>query len=67
MKYIVVKKEDVKNYLTNSEQEYFDFLLKKISDRKGKENFYYVVNKDEPFAEKVWEMIKNSLDKEKEV
>ena len=61
-KYFVLKVEDLKNYLTNEERFQLDLLVIAITkgregDGKSKWNRYVVVNEDEPYAEKVWELI----------
>ena len=56
--HIVFKREDVFKYLEESEQVALDVMMKKImrgreEDGKKRLNSYYVVNKDEPYAEVV--------------
>lgn len=54
--HIVIKREDVMKYLAEPEQVALEDILNKIisgraSDMKTPVNHYYVVNKDEPYAE----------------
>ena len=56
--HIVIKKEDVLKYLEEPEQIALEEMLYRISrsraeDNKNPFNKYYVVNKDEPYAEVV--------------
>jgi len=60
-KFHVHKIED-EYYLNDSERRMLHALLNKIREgrlaNKKKENIYVVVNEDEPYAEKVWELVK---------
>lgn len=54
--HVVIKREDILKYLAEPEQEALEDMLNKIirgraSDMKTPVNHYYVVNKDEPYAE----------------
>ncbi len=56
--HVVVKKEDIFKYLEEAEQIALKKMLNKIirgrvKDHKKPSNNYYVVNKDEPYAEVV--------------
>jgi len=61
--HVVFKKSDEEKYLTKKQVEDMGHLLYKIDTgrvKDGKElNYYYVINKDEPYADKVLEVIKN--------
>lgn len=55
--YVVIKREDIFRYLKGSEQLALVEMLTKIisgrvADNKEPVNNYYVVNKEEPFADK---------------
>ena len=61
-KFIVLKKNDAKRYLTAEEFKMLRILQKKIlagrmSDGKMQNNTYYVVNTDEPYAMQVRDLI----------
>ncbi len=51
-------------YLNDSERRMLHTLLNKIREGRlaamKKENSYVVINEDEPYADKVWELIKGS-------
>ena len=56
--HIVLKREDIFKYLEEPEQVALDVMMEKImcgreEDGKKRLNSYYVVNKDEPYAEVV--------------
>lgn len=56
--HVVIKREDILKYLEETEQITLDEMLNKIirgraKDNKKPINNYYVVNKDEPYAEVV--------------
>ena len=61
--HIVLKVADVEKYLTDNQK----YQLKRIQtvieygriESKKKLNDYYVVNLDEPYADKIYEVIKN--------
>lgn len=60
--YIVLKREDVSNYLSKSEQAALDEMIDRIirgrkKDNKKPINSYYIVNVDEPYAEAVYDII----------
>lgn len=60
--HVVIKMEDVFQYLEEPEQAALDGMLYKIScgrkkDGKNPVSEYYVVNKDEPYAEAVHDII----------
>jgi len=60
-KYLVLKTEDIERYLVGSQRTELDEVCRFIranrlaEDRKN--NAYVVVNEDEPYAEKVWQLI----------
>jgi len=66
-KYLVMKWYDIASSLSGVELKAFVKLIDKVSaERKAsgkKENNYIVCNQDEPYAEKIWQMI---LDGERE-
>ncbi len=56
--HVVIKKDDIIKYLDESEQAALENMMDKIirhraRDNKEPINHYYVVNKDEPYAELV--------------
>lgn len=58
----VIKKEDILKYLEEPEQAAFEEILDKIvhgraDDGKTPVNHYYIVNKNEPYAEAVHKII----------
>lgn len=60
--HIVIKKEDVFKYLTDNQIKYLDAILDTIADGRKKDgkkpvNSYYICNTDEPYADKVLEVI----------
>lgn len=60
--HIVLKREDVSNYLSKSEQAALDEMIDRIirgreKDNKKSINSYYIVNVDEPYAEAVYDII----------
>lgn len=60
--HIVLKREDVSNYLSKSEQAALDEMIDRIirgreKDNKKPINSYYIVNVDEPYAEAVYDII----------
>lgn len=65
-KYIVLKTDDVENYLDPSEQEALAMVCRVLNycrNKDGKkENSYYVCNTDEPYADKVLQVILNGED-----
>lgn len=61
--HLVIKREDIDKYLSPKEKEdflYLDYLIaaRKIMEEQKDPNSYYVVNKDEPYADKILEVIK---------
>jgi len=60
--HIVIKIEDAEEYLTESEARFLNSILDKIDrGRKAyhkKKNEYLIVNTDEPYANKVMQVIK---------
>lgn len=62
-KYIVIKNDDVENYLTESQKEQLRKLLNIIGTSRSvdkKRRHYYVVVSDElPFHNQVWGMIED--------
>lgn len=57
-KYIVIKTEHAKDRLTSREKATLVRYLAKIRNK----NEYWVVNKDEPYAEQVRDLIKTAED-----
>lgn len=62
--HIIIKREDIAKYLNKSEQIALEYILNKIirgrtNDNKKPVNKYYIVNKDEPYAEIVHNIIIN--------
>ena len=60
--HIVIKREDVFKYLTDSQIEDLDIVLNTIADGREKDgkktdNSYYICNTDEPYADEVLEVI----------
>jgi hypothetical protein len=60
--HIVLKKDDVAKYLTKPEQETLGSFMDKIArgracDGKQPVNYYYICNRDEPYAEAVYSAI----------
>lgn len=60
--HIVIKREDVLKYLTDNQIRYLDAVLNTIADGRKKDgkkpnNSYYICNTDEPYADKVLEVI----------
>lgn len=55
--HIVIKREDIFKYLTDNQIKYFDAVLNRIADDKKTDNSYYICNTDEPYADKVLEVI----------
>lgn len=56
--HIVIKKDDIIKYLDESEQAALENMMNKIIHRRARDNkkpinHYYVVNKDESYAEVV--------------
>lgn len=62
--HIVIKREDVYKYLTEPELISLEYILNSISigrarDGRKQDNTYYICNTDEPYADKVLEVILN--------
>ena len=55
-KFLVVKNEWIQDSLSFLERHMLTKLIEKVVEGKP-EHSYYVVNTDEPYAEKVWELI----------
>ena len=60
--YKVIKNEDIQKYLTAEEKRQLVHILVNISsgrraDGKNPENTYYICNTDEPYADKVLDVI----------
>ena len=60
--HVVIKREDILKYLKEPEQIVLEKMCNKIirgreKDHKNPNNEYYVVNKDEPYAEVVYGII----------
>ena len=60
-KYLVMKWYDIANSLSGIELKAFVKLIDKVSAERRligkKESNYIVCNQDEPYAEKIWQMI----------
>jgi len=60
-KYVVLKIDDVNEYLTSHYQTALRSICAIIEDGRRqdgkKSNYYVVVNQDEPYAEQVWKLI----------
>lgn len=62
--HIVIKREDIDKYLTTTEKVLLDNVLSSISigrarEGKNQNNTYYICNTDEPYADKVLNVILN--------
>lgn len=61
--HIVIKEDDIRKHLSNEEQKIFDMLYEKIMlgrYSEGRTNaLYYVVNRDEPYSEKILDVIRD--------
>lgn len=62
LKYFVLKAEDFLNVLSESEARAFNMMLMKLEHKRESQgktpaNFYWVVNRDEPYADKVRALI----------
>lgn len=57
-KYLVMKIADVENFFTETEQEILECLMAKL----GNNHKYIICNQDEPYSEKVWNVILNGED-----
>ena len=60
--HILIKREDALKYLTDNQIKYLDAVLNTIADGRKKDgkktdNSYYICNTDEPYADKVLEVI----------
>lgn len=59
--HIVVKQEDLNNYLSDKERELLYNILTKVEEGRATDgkpnNQYYICNIDEPYAEKVRQVI----------
>uniref|UniRef100_A0A6M3K6R8 Uncharacterized protein n=1 Tax=viral metagenome TaxID=1070528 RepID=A0A6M3K6R8_9ZZZZ len=62
-KFLVLKIEDCDNYLTAYKQNELALICETIRRERMKNNkpinSYIIVNQDEPYANSVWELIKN--------
>jgi len=60
-KYLVLKIKDIENFLSLKEKDQLNQICYKIENerlaQKKKTNKYIVVNEDEPYAQKVWDLI----------
>lgn len=65
-KYVVIKIDDIRNRLSQTEKYILEMLLQQIDDEREKigkpYNEYIVCNKDEPYAENVWQAILDGED-----
>ena len=60
-KYLVLKLADIENYLSQRHKEFLNECCDEIRLARlmagKKSNRYVVVNEDEPYAEKVWDLV----------
>lgn len=60
-KYLVLKLDDIEKYLSEKDRRYLTHICDEINIHRffdGKSaNHYVVVNEDEPYSEKVWDLI----------
>ena len=64
-KFLVVKDEDINKHLNNHDKKELTRLMDKIEkgrrmEGKSANNFYLVINQDEPYADEVIEIMKNN-------
>jgi len=64
-KYEVMKLDDIDEFLSTAHRYYLADIVHSIQDGRRKQgkkpcNSYVVVNEDEPYANKVWDLIKES-------
>ena len=64
-KFIVIKREDAKNFLSRVQSDILKRMLKAINSsrlKKGKkiDNEYLVINTDEPYAPEIIEILKRN-------
>jgi len=62
-KFVCINRKDVLKSLNGGELHQFDELLRKIHNNIGDKE-YLVVNQDEPYADKVWDLIKEGARRE---
>ncbi len=67
-KYLVLKLEDCQSFLTERQKLHLDDIRITIAYARKQlhkeDNHYVVVNEDEPYAEKVWALIKEQWEKD---
>lgn len=61
----VIKEEDIKKYLNTKAQQGLNYIISIISmgrefDGKPMNNEYLVINRDEPYAEEIIEILKKN-------
>jgi hypothetical protein len=60
-KYLVLKLADIENILTEEQKKNLNAICAEISLRRlyecKKRNHYIVVNEEEPYSEKVWDLV----------
>ncbi len=65
-KYLVLKWDDIKEYTNDEQKKWIERTCFSIRNHRlahgKKDNSYVVVNEDEPYAEKVWQMIQEHQD-----
>ena len=63
-KYLVLKQADINKYLSIEQRNALEYVVRFIANQRKadglKHNTYVVVNEDEPYAEKVWQLIEES-------
>ncbi len=61
-KYLVLKWDDIRKYLSLEDESCLNSVVESIDRKRSldgkKNNSYVVVNEEEPYAEKVWDLIK---------
>lgn len=60
-KYLILKLADIENILNDEQKKNLDIICTEINLRRlyecKKKNHYIVVNDEEPYAEKVWDLV----------
>ena len=61
-KYLVIKWADLRKYLNERQSQNLQEIIAKVGIGRAQDDkddhSYVVVNQDEPYAEKVWELVK---------
>jgi len=70
IKYLVLKWDDIDKYLSPQAKNSLLAICQEIDDKRLEEgktpNSYVVVNEDEPYAETVWQLIKEEWEAQDE-